>query len=84
MVIYDPAFHTTPTGDAEIVFLYKNVSAPGGCTVGIEHPYETDGTRFLFDGAYGAYAASAKPCLTMAREATESPAPVRDSGWLSE
>jgi len=57
MVIYDPAHHSTPTGDAEIVFLYKDVSAPGGCTVGIEHPYETDGTQFLFDGAYGAYAA---------------------------
>ena len=57
VVIYDPAYHATPTGDAEIVFLYKDVSAPGGCTVGIEHPYQTDGTQFLFDGAYGAYAA---------------------------
>ena len=57
VVIYDPAYHITPTGDAEIVFLYKDVSEPDGCTVGIEHPYETDGVQFLFDGAYGAYAA---------------------------
>ncbi|MCK4409931.1 MAG: T9SS type A sorting domain-containing protein, partial [Candidatus Eisenbacteria sp.] len=56
VIIYDPAYHSTPTGDAEIVFLYRDVSEPGSCTVGIEHPYETDGTQFLFDGTYGAYA----------------------------
>ena len=57
VVIYDPAHHITPTGDAEIVFLYKDVGQPGSCTVGIENPYQTIGTEFLFDGDYGAYAA---------------------------
>jgi hypothetical protein len=57
VVIYDPAFHVTPTGDAEIVFLYKDVGEPGSCTVGIENPYQTVGAQFLFDGVYGPYAA---------------------------
>ena len=57
MVIYDPVYHPTPTGDAEIAFLYKNVEEPGSCTVGIENPYQTVGTEFLFDGSYGTYAA---------------------------
>ena len=57
VVIYDPAFHVTPTGDAEIVFLYKDVGEPGSCTVGIENPYQTVGAEFLFDGDYGSYAA---------------------------
>jgi hypothetical protein len=57
IIIYDPEHYPTPTGDAEVAFLYKDVSDPGSCTVGIEHPYETDGIQFLFDGDYGSYAA---------------------------
>jgi hypothetical protein len=57
VMIYDPEYYPTPTGDAEVAFLYKDVSDPAGCTVGIEHPYETDGLEFLFDGDYGPYAA---------------------------
>jgi hypothetical protein len=57
VIIYDREYHPTPTGDTEIAFLYKDVSDPSGCTVGIEHPYETDGVQFLFDGDYGPYAA---------------------------
>ncbi len=57
MIIYDPVYHPTPTGDAKIAFLYKEVGDPGSCTVGIENPYQTIGTQYLFDGDYGAYAA---------------------------
>ncbi|HYW69015.1 MAG TPA: C25 family cysteine peptidase [bacterium] len=57
VVIYDPEYYDTPTGDAPIAFLYKDVGDPSGCTVGIENPYQTAGLRFLFDGDYGAYAA---------------------------
>jgi hypothetical protein len=57
VIIYDPVHYPTPTGDAPIAFLYQSVGDAGGCTVGIENPYQTVGTRFLFDGDYGAYAA---------------------------
>ncbi|MCK4511208.1 T9SS type A sorting domain-containing protein, partial [bacterium] len=80
VIIYDPAYHSTPTGDAEIVFLYKDVSQPGSCTVGIEHPYETDGTQFLFDGVYGAYAAPLSDGLAV-RFTTASPETLRFP-WL--
>jgi hypothetical protein len=80
VVICDPAYHSTPTGDSEIVFVYEDVSAPGGCTVGIEHPHQTDGIQFLFDGAYGAYAAPLSDSLAV-RFTTAPPETLRFP-WL--
>lgn len=57
VVITDPDHTDTPTGDSEILFLYKDVSDPEGCTVGIEHPYQTSGLEYLFNGDYGPYSA---------------------------
>ena len=53
IIIMDPAYHPTPTGDAPLLVQYENVSAPGQCTVGIEDLYQTDGLECLFDGLYG-------------------------------
>jgi hypothetical protein len=80
VVIYDPVYHSTPTGDSEIVFLYEDVSAPGGCTVGIEHPYQTDGIQFLFDGACGAYAAPLSDGLAVSF--TTAPPATPQFPWL--
>jgi hypothetical protein len=57
IVLHDQAFYPTPTGDSPILFLYKEVSDPSACTVGIEHPYETTGLQYLYDGEYGSHAA---------------------------
>ena len=78
VVIYDRNYHPTPTGDSEILFLYRNVSDTDGCTVGIEHPYETTGLEYAFDGAYGRFAAPLTDSLavlftTAAPESLEFP-----------
>jgi subtilisin family serine protease len=44
----------TPTGDCEIVYLYRRVDIPELCTVGIENPSETAGLQLLYNGAYHA------------------------------
>ena len=53
IIIMDPGYYPTPTGDAPILFQYENVSAPDQCTVGIENLYQTDGLECLCNGAYG-------------------------------
>jgi len=65
VVIHDPEHHPTPTEDAPILFLYKNVGSPQSCTVGIENLYQTVGTQFLFDGDYGDYAAPLEDSLAI-------------------
>lgn len=57
VVLLNPDYYPTPTGDGEILFLYETVSNPSSCTVGIENPEQTDGIAYLFDGAYDSYAA---------------------------
>ncbi len=54
VILLDPAYHQTNTGDGRILFQYKDMSATvqGEGTVGIENPAETDGLEILFDGAY--------------------------------
>jgi hypothetical protein len=57
VIFFDPAFHSTPTGDGKIVFQYYRVSDPSSNTVGIENGAETTGLQYLFDGAYDIHAA---------------------------
>jgi subtilisin family serine protease len=44
----------TPTGDCEVVYLYRRVDLSELCTVGIENPSETVGLQLLFNGFYRA------------------------------
>ena len=80
IVIYDPDYCDNPTGDSEILFLYKDVGNPGGCTVGIEHPYQTDGLEYLFNGDYGTYAAPLADSLAILF--TTSPPETLTFPWL--
>ncbi len=59
VVLYDPAYYPTATGDGQILFQYKDPSntAQTEGTVGIEDPGETMGIQYLFDGAYDVHAA---------------------------
>ncbi|UCC79271.1 MAG: hypothetical protein JSW64_13495, partial [Candidatus Zixiibacteriota bacterium] len=63
MIIYDQDYHTTPTGDAEIVFQYHTVynddndywdfDRPGlYCTVGMQNLDNDDGLEYTFDNLY--------------------------------
>ena len=69
MIINDPAFYPTPTGDAEIVFQYQTVynddndtwdpDRPGlYCTVGMQNLANTDGLQYTYDRLYHPAAAA--------------------------
>ncbi len=61
MIIYDPVYHPTPTGDAEIVFQYQTVNnndsgggnSPGlHSSVGFQNIGNNDGLQYTFDNMY--------------------------------
>jgi len=61
MIVYDPAFNPTPTGDSELLFQYDTVANddtdsgenPGlYLTVGIENYRNNDGLQYTFDNLY--------------------------------
>jgi len=54
VILFDPDFYPTSTGDGRILVNYKdmsNVACTAEGTVGIENPAETTGLQYLFDGA---------------------------------
>jgi len=52
VILYDPAYWTTETGDGEILFQYLDMEDLGSSTVGIENWSENDGLQYLYDGNY--------------------------------
>jgi hypothetical protein len=59
VVLYDPAYYPTTTGDGRIRFQYKSTSGTvqSEGTVCIEDPSETMGLQYLYDGNYDVHAA---------------------------
>ncbi len=57
IVLRDPAYYPTPTGDGEILFYYHTVSNATSNTVGIEDHTETRGLQYLFNNSYDPNAA---------------------------
>jgi len=56
VILLDPLYYPTPTGDGEILFLYHTVTDVSSNTVGIEDATETVGIQYLFDGLYHEWA----------------------------
>lgn len=57
IVLLDPTYYPTPTGDGEIVINYQTLSSMlDGCTVGIEDNSGTVGLQYLFNGEYDSVA----------------------------
>ncbi len=52
VILYNPQFYPTPTGDGEIVFQYQTVALPSNVVVGIENQTETVGIQYLFNNIY--------------------------------
>ncbi len=50
--IYSAEARATPTGDCEVVYLYRRIDIPDASTVGIEDPTETIGLQLLFNGSH--------------------------------
>jgi hypothetical protein len=57
VVLLDPLYYSTPTGDGEIVVQYLTGLAQPGATFGIENAAEDVGIEYYFDGAYHPWAA---------------------------
>ncbi len=59
-ILYDPVYHQTATGDARILFQYKDISGSlqNEGTVGIENHLENDGIEYKYDEDYHQYAHS--------------------------
>jgi hypothetical protein len=57
VILYDPAFYPTGTGDGIVVFQYQDVRVIGSCTVGIENQTETTGIQYLYNSNYDPAAA---------------------------
>lgn len=57
VVLYDPIYYPTPTGDGEVLFFYQRVALGSSCTVGIEDGTETRGIQYLYNNTYAPTAA---------------------------
>jgi hypothetical protein len=52
IMLYDPAFTPTPTGDGEIIVQYRNAMQQADNTVGIQNSVRTVGIQYYYDGTY--------------------------------
>jgi len=52
IILLDPAYYNTQTGDGEIICQYKKVSEPGSSTIGIENSSEDVGLQYVYDEIY--------------------------------
>ncbi len=50
VILFDPSYYPTPTGDGEIVFQYLTDPRQDDFTSGIENASETDGIQLYYDG----------------------------------
>jgi Zn-dependent M28 family amino/carboxypeptidase len=55
-ILYDPAIHSTLTGDGEILLQYNLVALSTSCTIGIENPSQTMGIQYLYNDTYASTA----------------------------
>ncbi|GIK59893.1 MAG: T9SS C-terminal target domain-containing protein [Ignavibacteriae bacterium] len=56
IILLDPSYYPTPTGDGELLLQYNVVKEPGSCTVGIENNNEDIGISYLYNEYYDATA----------------------------
>ncbi len=57
LIVRDPQYYPTPTGDGEMVYQYQSIAEETGCTAGIEDETETRGLQYVYNAAYDANAA---------------------------
>jgi len=54
IMLYNPAFYPTPTGDGEIIVQYLNAMRQADNTVGIQNSSQNVGIQYYLDGTYNA------------------------------
>lgn len=52
VILLDPEYYPTATGDGEIIVQYKQVENPSSMTMGIENHAQNTGIQYLFDEDY--------------------------------
>lgn len=60
VILLNPAHYPTPTGDGEILFIYKKAEYTLSNTVGIENHTQDDGLQYVFNNNYDATASPLK------------------------
>jgi hypothetical protein len=60
IILLDPAYYLTETGDGEIIFQYKNVEAPESNTIGIENQSQNIGLQYVYNADYDPTASGLK------------------------
>jgi len=89
IVLFDPAYHSTPTGDGVVQIQYKQIANVDRgrmyATVGIENQAEDTGVLYTYSNVYPAQAAPLSPGLAI-RFTTEPPVyqPFRLSEFRAE
>ena len=75
IILYDPAYYPTPTGDGEIVVQYlTGLQLTGVATLGIENYSQTVGVEYLFNNAYDSLAVPLTDSFAI-RYITDAPTP---------
>ena len=81
VILLDPMYYPTPTGDGEIIFLYNTVANATENSVGIEDETETRGLQYLFNNSYDP---NAMPLLnSRALLITTKPPVSQHSPWIN-
>ena len=81
VIILDPQYYQTPTGDGECIYQYQYVADASSNTVGIEDETENRGLRYVYNGNYGP---NAQPIATNRAilVTTKQPAGSINTPWL--
>lgn len=65
VILYDPLYYPTPTGDGEILFQYQVELQNTNGTVGIENSAENVGIEYFYDNNYHEWAAPITSCFAI-------------------
>lgn len=52
IILINPNYGDTPTGDGEIIFQYHTIANAGGNTIGIENHNQNDGLNYVYNDEY--------------------------------
>ncbi len=81
IVLLDPQYYPTPTGDGEILFLYNTVANSSENTIGIEDETETRGLQYLYNNNYDPAAQPLTDCRALL--ITTKPPFIQHSPWIN-
>ena len=58
VIVLDPVYYPTATGDGEIIYVYSTVANPSVSTIGIENQTESYGIQYAYNNNYNSTAAT--------------------------